>query len=108
MRLGGFKVRRGVSPSESRMWKVAKGDQRGGKRVGSGGPEGLNGKQRGTEGLQGARRAGGANLALALALASQTQGGSVLFGFQSEIRDAGVLAGGLGCGGGSHHRGGGG
>lgn len=31
-----------------------------------------------------------------LALASQTQGCGVLFGFQSEIGDAGVLAGGLG------------
>lgn len=32
----------------------------------------------------------------------------MLFGFQSEIGDAGVLAGGFGCGGSSHHGGGGG
>lgn len=43
---------------------------------------------------------------MALAPASQTQGGRVLFSFQSEIRDAGVLAGGLGGGGSGHHRGG--
>lgn len=53
MRLVGSKVPRGVSPSESGMWKAAKGDQRGGKRVGSGGPEGLNGKAAGHGGFAG-------------------------------------------------------
>lgn len=83
-----------------------KGRSAGGKRLGSRGPEQVTEKQRGSEGVQAARRAAGATLALALALASQTQGGRVLFGFQSEIRDAGVLAGSLGgsCGG---HDGGG-
>lgn len=61
-------------------------------------------KQRGSEGVQAAGQAAG--VTLALALASQTQGSRVLFGFQSEIRDAGVLAGGLGGGSSSHNRGG--
>lgn len=82
-----------------------KGGQRSGKSVGSGGPEGITEKQRGVQGAQAARREGAM---LALTLASQTQGCRVLFGFQSEIGDAGVLAGGLGCSSGSHYRGGGG
>lgn len=66
---------------------------------------GVTEKQRGAEGVQAVHHAGGATLALALALASQTQGGRMLFGFQSEIGDAGVLAGGLGGCSGGHHRG---
>ena len=93
-----------VTPSESGMRNGARGDQPGGKRLGSRGPEQVTEKQRGSEGVQAARRAAGATLALALA--SQTQGGRVLFGFQSEIRDAGVLAGSLGGSCGSHDGGG--
>ncbi|ELW65201.1 hypothetical protein TREES_T100009860 [Tupaia chinensis] len=62
-----------------------------------------NGEAAGREGVQAERRAEGATLALTLALASQTQGGRVLFGFQSKIRNAGVLAGGLGGGGSRHY-----
>ena len=61
-------------------------------------------KRRGSEGMQAVRRAAGTTLALALP--SQTQGGRMLFGFQSEIRDAGVLAGSLGSSSGSHDGGG--
>lgn len=105
-RLEGSQVPRGVLPSESETLKRARGDEPGGKGLGSGSAEGAAEKQRGAEGARGARRAGGATWALASA--SQTQGGRVLFGFQSEIRDAGVLAGGLGGGGGGHDGGGGG
>lgn len=84
----------------------ARGDQPGKNRLGSGGPERVTQKRRGAERVQAAHRAGGATLGLALA--SQTQGGCVLFGFQSEIGDAGILTGGLGGGSGSHHGGGGG
>lgn len=74
------------------------------RRLGFRGPGQVTEKQRGSEGMQAARRAAGATLALALP--SQTQGGRVLFGFQSEIRDAGVLAGSLGSSSGSHDGGG--
>ena len=74
------------------------------KRLGFRGPGQVTEKQRGSEGMQAARRA--ARATLALALKSQTQGGRVLFGFQSEIRDAGVLAGSLGGSSCSHDGGG--
>lgn len=93
-----------VLPSESGMQKGARGHRRGRRRLGFRGPGQVTEKQRGSEGMQAARRAAGATLALALP--SQTQGGRVLFGFQSEIRDAGVLAGSLGSSSGSHDGGG--
>lgn len=86
MRQVGSRVPRRVPPSESGMRMWARGDQPGKNRLGSGGPEGVTEKQRGAEGVQAAHRTGGATLGLALV--SQTQGGRVLFGFQSEICDA--------------------
>ena len=91
-----------VLPSESGMQKGARGHRWGRKRLGFRGPGQVTEKQRGSEGMQAARRAAGATLALP----SQTQGGRVLFGFQSEIRDAGVLAGSLGSSSCSHDGGG--
>lgn len=78
-RLEGSQVPRGVLPSESETLKRARGDEPGGKGLGSGSAEGAAEKQRGAEGARGARRAGGATWALASA--SQTQGGRVLLAF---------------------------
>lgn len=101
MRSRGSRVWRGVRPFESGLQKGTGACRQGGKRAGSRDSKGVTEKLRSAEGVQAERRAGGATVALAVA--SQTQGSRVLFGFQSEIGDAGVLAGSLGGSGSRHY-----
>lgn len=84
------------------------GRQSAGEGAGLGSPKRVREKRPVAEGVRGSRRSGGSTDPWRWRPASQTQRGRVLFSFQSEICDAGVLAGGLGSGSGSHHGGGGG